>query len=183
MCWFTLFFGSPFVCVNVKPTSSLSYPFIPLPKNFLNVVFQVKFESIRVSIYVFKIVSEHHLWMPPASSSESVIKVSRWKIFMEQRLGFGQDFGRFGNFWGHFFFCFRRQKKNFKNILDGENHRSENRCLVPTFMYLHSNSTQILALIKNVFFTFSGSKKLKKKCKIGIMQLFSAEATMFSKKF
>ena len=32
------------------------------------------------------------------------------------------------------------------------------RCLVPTFMYLHSNSTQILALKKTGFFTFSDSK-------------------------
>ena len=42
-------------------------------------------------------------------------------------------------------------------------------------MYLHSNSTQILALKKNRFFHFFGVKK-------GIMQLFSADAVVFSKK-
>ena len=57
------------------------------------------------------------------------------------------------------------------------------RCLVPTFMYLHSNSTQILALKKTGFFTFSDSKKNFQKFfyKI-IMQLFSADAIVFSKK-
>ena len=56
--------------------------------------------------------------------------------------------------------------------------------MVPTFMYLHSNSTQILALKKTGFFTFSDSKKKFQKnfYKI-IMQLFSAAATVFSKKF
>ena len=51
-------------------------------------------------------------------------------------------------------------------------------------MYLHSNSTQILALKKTGFFTFSDSKKnfQKKNYKI-IMQLFSADAIMFLKKF
>ena len=47
--------------------------------------------------------------------------------------------------------------------------RQSSSCLLPsprfrspvpdqTFMYLHSNSTQILALSKNVFFTFFGSQ-------------------------
>ena len=51
-------------------------------------------------------------------------------------------------------------------------------------MYLHPNSTQILALKKTGFFTFSDSKKIfqKKIYKI-IMQLFSADAIVFLKKF
>ena len=55
--------------------------------------------------------------------------------------------------------------------------------LFPTFMYLHSNSTQILALKKPGFFTFSDSKKIFQKeiYKI-IMQLFSADAIVFLKK-
>ena len=35
-------------------------------------------------------------------------------------------------------------------------HSIANSSLFPTFMYLHSNSTQILALKENGFFTFSG---------------------------
>ena len=62
-------------------------------------------------------------------------------------------------------------------------HSIANSSLYPTFMYLHSNSTQILALKKPGFFTFSDSKKKiqKKNYKI-IMQLFSADAKMFLKK-
>ena len=62
-------------------------------------------------------------------------------------------------------------------------HSIANSSLLPTFMYLHSNSTQILALKKTGFFTFSDSKKIfkKKKYKI-IMQLFSADAIVFLKK-
>ena len=36
-------------------------------------------------------------------------------------------------------------------------HSIANNSLFPTFMYLHSNSTQTLALKKNCFFTFSGN--------------------------
>ena len=50
-------------------------------------------------------------------------------------------------------------------------------------MYLHSNSTQILALKKTGFFTFSDSKKnFQKKIYKIIMQLFSADAIVFLKK-
>ena len=69
----TRFFGSPFVCVNGKPTASLSYPFIP--QKIISSMWGFKSNlkvHISVSIYVFKIVSEHHFWMPPASSSESM---------------------------------------------------------------------------------------------------------------
>ena len=40
---------------------------------------------------------------------------------MEQELRFGLDLGRFGNFGGRFFSDFHWQKKNLKNIVDGEN--------------------------------------------------------------
>ena len=33
-------------------------------------------------------------------------EVARWEIFMEQKLRFGLDLGRFGNFWGPFFLMF-----------------------------------------------------------------------------
>ena len=51
-------------------------------------------------------------------------------------------------------------KGSFNNYVDkmsGE-HSIANSSLFPTFMYLHSNSTQMLALKKPGFFTFSGSK-------------------------
>ena len=66
----------------------------------------------------------------------------------------------------------------------GRWHSIANSSLFPTFMYLHSNSTQILALKKTGFFTFSDSKKIFQNFfyKI-IMQLFSADAIVFSKKF
>ena len=38
-------------------------------------------------------------------------EVTRWEIFMEQELRFGLDLGRFGNFWGRFFYVF--MGKNF----------------------------------------------------------------------
>ena len=40
-------------------------------------------------------------------------------------------------------------------LVNSNGSQIRHRCLVPTFMYLHSNSTQILALKKTVFFTFS----------------------------
>ena len=59
-----------------------------------------------------------------------------------------------------------------------------NSSLFPTFMYLHSNSTRILALKKISFFSLFRVQKIKKKkiCKKGIMQLFSADTIVFSKK-
>ena len=58
------------------------------------------------------------------------------------------------------------------------------RCLVPTFMYLHSNSTQILALKKTGFFTFSDSKKNFKKKFIRLLCNFSVRTLRcFQKKF
>ena len=62
-------------------------------------------------------------------------------------------------------------------------HSIANSSLFPTSLYLHSNSTQILALKKTGFFSFSDSKKNFQKIfyKI-IMQLFSADAIVFSKK-
>ena len=57
------------------------------------------------------------------------------------------------------------------------NHSIANSSLFPTFLYLHSNSTQILALKKMVFL----KKKIFPKKKIfffylSSMQLFSADA-------
>jgi hypothetical protein len=51
-------------------------------------------------------------------------------------------------------------------------------------MYLHSNSTQILALKKTFFSLFRVQKifKKRKKGEKGIMQLFSADSIVFSKK-
>ena len=40
---------------------------------------------------------------------------------MEHGLRFGLDLGWFGNLRGRSFLCFHGQKKNSKNILDGEN--------------------------------------------------------------
>ena len=44
-------------------------------------------------------------------------------------------------------------------VIIEKSHSIANSSLFPTFTYLHSNSTQILALKKPGFFTFSGSKK------------------------
>ena len=64
------------------------------------------------------------------------------------------------------------------------NHSIANSSLFPTSLYLHSSSTQILALNKN---GFSEKKNLPKKRKkyfyLFSMQLFSADAMVFSKKF
>ena len=62
-------------------------------------------------------------------------------------------------------------------------HSIANSSLFPTSLYLHSNSTQILALKKNGF----SEKKIFPKKKIFFfylfsMQLFSADAMVFSKK-
>ena len=56
------------------------------------------------------------------------------------------------------------------------------RCLVPTFMYLHSNSTQILALKKLFFSLFRTQKNFQNFFYKIIMQLFSADAIVFLKK-
>jgi len=47
---------------------------------------------------------------------------------------------------------------------------------------LHVLTLKFLALKNWLFFTFSGSKKNFKKYKKGVMQLFSADAIVFSKK-
>ena len=64
-----------------------------------------------------------------------------------------------------------------------QRHSIANSSLFPTFLYLHSNSTQILALKKN---GFSEKKILPPPKKIFFylfsMQLFSADAMVFSKK-
>ena len=65
-----------------------------------------------------------------------------------------------------------------------EYHSIGNSSLFPTFMYLHSNSTQILVLKKPGFFTFLDSKKnFQKNFYKIIMQLFSADAIVFLNKF
>ena len=55
---------------------------------------------------------------------------------------------------------FSKLKENqyFYIKIDGSKQSIANSSLFPTFMYLHSNSTQMLALKKPGFFTFSGSK-------------------------
>ena len=62
------------------------------------------------------------------------------------------------------------------------NHSIANSSLFLTFLYLHSNSTQILALNENGF----SEKKKKIPPKIFFylfsMQLFSTDAMVFSKK-
>ena len=62
-------------------------------------------------------------------------------------------------------------------------HSIANSSLVPTSLYLHSNSTQILALKKK---GFSEKKKSSQKkiffFNLFSMQLFSADAMVFSKK-
>ena len=47
-------------------------------------------------------------------------EVARWEIFMEQELRFGLDLAGSATFEAGFF-MFSWAKKNFKNILDGEN--------------------------------------------------------------
>ena len=61
-------------------------------------------------------------------------------------------------------------KATLPSKFEGKNHSIANSSLFPTFMYLHSNSTQILALKKQVFSLFR-VQKIKKKnfCKKGIM--------------
>ena len=70
------------------------------------------------------------------------------------------------------------------NFLSSKRHSIANSSLFPTSLYLHSNSTQILALKKRVFWK---KKILPKKNKyffyLFSMQLFSADAIAFSKKF
>ena len=90
-----------------------------------------------------------------------------------------RDGGRSENWGGrilsvHFYTIFAKYEIS---KMTGGTHSIANSSLFPTFMYLHSNSTQILALKKKGFFTFSSSKKqkrnffVKKKffCKKGIM--------------
>ena len=63
------------------------------------------------------------------------------------------------------------------------NHSIANSSLFPTSLYLHSNSTQILALKKNDFYEKKNlPKKINKKFCLFSMQLFSADAIVFSKK-
>ena len=57
-------------------------------------------------------------------------------------------------------------------------HSIANSSLFPTSLYLHSNSTQILALKKNVF----PKKKIFSKQFFFVYLLFSADAMVFSKK-
>ena len=65
-----------------------------------------------------------------------------------------------------------------------DSHSIANSSLFPTSLYLHSNSTQILALKKN---GFSKKKNFPKKniyfFYLFSMQFFSADTMVFSKKF
>ena len=61
-------------------------------------------------------------------------------------------------------------------------HSIANSSLFPTFMYLHLNSTKILALKKPFFSLFRVQIYLLFFCKKSIMQLFSADASAFKKK-
>ena len=74
----TRFFGSPFVCVNGKPTASLSYPFIP--QKIISSMWGFK-SNLKVSGSQFKIdsifgcplplpQSRCQLWMAPRLCKE-----------------------------------------------------------------------------------------------------------------
>ena len=72
-----------------------------------------------------------------------------------------RDGGRSENWGGrilsvHFYTIFAKYEIS---KMTGGTNSIANSSLFPTFMYLHSNSTQILALKKTGFFTFLGSKK------------------------
>ena len=63
-----------------------------------------------------------------------------------------------------------------------QNHSIANSSLFPTFLYLHSNSTQILAL-KKMFFLKKKSSPPPKKIFFTFFLCNSADAMVFSKKF
>ena len=82
--------------------------------------------------------------------------------------------------FSHFFYLISFIK--YMRFVLGRNHSIANSSLFLTFMYLHSNFN-FSPKIKQ-FFHFFGFIKFKKiyLCKKGIMQLFSADAIVFSKK-